>query len=98
MITPAYFCIDDFNGEAPDDGIEENELNIAVYPNPAYDIVTVETMCTSSLQGIEIYDITGHCVLKSSESKIDINALPEGIYFITVVTENQKFVEKIIKK
>ena len=98
MITPAYFCIDDFNGEAPDDGIEENELNIAVYPNPAHDFVTVETHGRASLQGIEIYDITGHCVLKSSESKIDINALPEGIYFITVVTENQKFVEKIIKK
>ena len=98
MITPAYFCIDDFNGEAPDDGIEENELNVAVYPNPAHDFVTVETHGRASLQGIEIYDITGHCVLKSSESKIDINALPEGIYFITVVTENQKFVEKIIKK
>jgi hypothetical protein len=98
MITPAYFCIDDFNGEAPDDGTEENELNIAVYPNPAYDIVTVETHGRASLQGIEIYDITGHCVLKSSESKIDISALPEGVYFITVCTENQKFVEKIIKK
>ncbi|MCR5036466.1 MAG: DUF4465 domain-containing protein [Bacteroidales bacterium] len=98
MITPAYFCIDDFNGEAPDDGIEENELNISIYPNPAHDIVTVETRLIASVQCINICDITGKRILSTSESRIDISALPEGVYFIMVVTENQKFVEKIIKK
>ena len=97
MITPAYFCIDDFNGVTPD-GIEENNLDIAVYPNPAHDFISVETMCTSSLRCVEIFDITGHSVLTSSKSKIDVSALPAGVYFISVCTENQRFVEKIIKQ
>lgn len=80
------------------DGIEENELNISIYPNPAHDIVTVETHGRASVQGIIVSDITGKRILSTSESRIDISALPEGVYFIMVVTENQKFVEKIIKK
>ena len=80
------------------DGIEENELRVSIYPNPAHDIINVETMCTSSLQGIEICDITGKMILSTTESRIDISILPEGVYFITVLTENQKIVEKFIKK
>jgi len=80
------------------DGIEENELNISIYPNPAHDFVTVETRLIAPLQSISICDITGKMILSSTESRIDISALPEGVYFITVLTENQKFVEKFIKK
>lgn len=80
------------------DGIEENELHIAIYPNPAHDIITVEMCHGGSVQGINICDITGKMILATTESRIDISALPEGVYFITVFTENQRFVEKIIKK
>ncbi|MBO4574700.1 MAG: DUF4465 domain-containing protein [Bacteroidales bacterium] len=104
MLTPAYFCIDDFNGEAPlpptpPQGIDENEnIAISVYPNPAHDIITVETMCTSSLQRIDLYSVTGQLMLSSIETEINVSELPEGIYFATVFTENQKFVERIIVK
>ena len=80
------------------DGIEENELHIAIYPNPAHDIITIEMCHGGSVQGINICDITGKMILATTESRIDISALPEGVYFITVFTENQRFVEKIIKK
>lgn len=80
------------------DGIEENELNIAIYPNPAHDFVTVEMHGRASVQGIIVSDITGKRILSTSESRIDISTLPEGVYFVAVFTENQKFVERIVIK
>lgn len=80
------------------DGIEENELNIAIYPNPAHDFVTVETHGCASVQGIIVSDITGKRILSTSESRIDISTLPQGVYFVAVFTENQKFVERIVIK
>ena len=34
--------------------------------------------------------------LSSTETEINVSTLPKGIYFISVYTENQKIVEKII--
>ncbi len=79
------------------DGIEENDdVAISIYPNPAHDYIRVETMCISSVQRIDLYGVTGQKVLSSTESEINVSALPEGVYFVTVFTENQKFVERII--
>ena len=81
------------------DGIEENEAAaISVYPNPATDYVIVETCHGASVQRVEIYDITGHKVLSSTSTEINISELPQGVYFVAVFTENQKFVERIVIK
>jgi hypothetical protein len=101
MITPAYFCIDDFNGEGPTppnppQGLSENELNIAVYPNPAHGFIDI--VGTWRAASVQIFNSVGQLVLTSSESRIDISTLPEGVYFVAVIADNQKFVEKIIKQ
>lgn len=81
------------------DGIKENDAAaISVYPNPATDYVIVETCHGASVQRVEIYDITGHKVLSSTSTEINIGELPQGVYFISVFTENQKFVERIVIK
>ena len=81
------------------DGIEDNDIvTISVYPNPAHDYIRVETMCTSSVQRIDLYDVTGQKILSSTEMEINVSELSEGVYFVTVFTENQKFVERIIVK
>lgn len=104
MITPAYFCIENFNGEAPTppnppQGLSENELlNIAIYPNPAHDFIRVETCHGASVQCVEIYNVSGQKVLSSTSTEINIGELPEGVYFVAVFTDNQKFVEKIVIK
>ena len=99
MLTPAYFCIDDFNGIAPDDGLEESDIvTIHVYPNPAHDIVFVGANNDSPVQHIELYDITGRKVLTSTDTEINVSELPKGVYFVTVFIENRKIVEKIIVK
>ena len=81
------------------DGIEENETaTISVYPNPAHDYIHVEMCHGASLQRVDLYDITGRMVLSSTETEINVSELPEGVYFVAVFTENQKFVERIVIK
>ena len=97
MLTPAYFCIDDFNGIAPDDGLEESDIvTIPVYPNPAHDIVFVGANNDSPVQQIELYDITGQLIFTSTETEINVSTLPKGVYFISISIENQTFIEKIV--
>lgn len=83
-------------------GIEEtntNESNIAVYPNPATDNITIE--CPMSSQ-IEISNIEGQLLktLMSSNSKtnIDVSTLPCGVYVVKVKTEKGVTVRKFIKE
>lgn len=81
------------------DGIEDNEVTtISVYPNPAHDIIHVETCHGASLQHVDIYNISGQMILSSTKTEINVSGLMPGVYFITVFTENQKFVERIIIK
>ena len=55
MNTPAFFAIDDLSTSFTN--IEENELTSRIYPNPAIDIVNVQT--NSDNGTVEIFDITG---------------------------------------
>jgi hypothetical protein len=66
------------------------ESNGILYPNPATEYITVEVPNIESLQGIEIYNIFGECVLsvetglRPVSTKIDVSVLPPGLYFMKV--------------
>ena len=81
------------------DGIGENDNSvISIYPNPATDIikVSVDTQSIASVQGIYIYTINGQLMKASTETEINVGELPKGVYFVSVLIENQKVVERII--
>ena len=75
--------------------IEEN--NISIYPNPAKNIINIKI--DSRLYGIdniEIYNISGKCVISTSienYNKIDISNLKQGIYFVRIGEYSSKFVK-----
>ena len=69
-----------------------------IYPNPTDGALVVETVCTPSLPA-ETYRITnlmGQTVqtgsLNAETQQIDVSALPQGMYFISVSDMTQKFV------
>ena len=84
-------------------GIEEQSTDnaaFAVYPNPANNVLFVETVCTPSLPA-ETYRITnlmGQTVLSGNitaeNQQINIEKLPAGMYFIILGNATQKFVVK----
>ncbi len=72
-----------------------------VYPNPTNGIIVVETVSTPSLQGQTEYRISnmlGQTLLTgridNNTQQIDVNALPEGMYFINVNNQTIKFVKR----
>lgn len=89
-----------FNDEASE--IELIPLpEISVYPNPASDYVIVNSADVS--RHIVLTDLNGkiiseHNVEGYTDLEIDISKLPEGVYFIRILSKNQKVqIERIIK-
>ena len=79
---------------------EPTAIPFAIYPNPTNGVLFVETVCTPSLPA-ETYRITnlmGQTVLtgclNAETQQIDVSALPQGMYFISVGDMTQKFVVK----
>lgn len=72
--------------------VEEVEaMNMTVYPNPATDYIMVNAQ---SFTTVEIFDMTGLCVLTSVENKIDVRSLETGVYFVRVNGNTTKLVVK----
>ncbi len=71
---------------------------VKIHPNPSNGIFTLETEKPCN---VLITDITGKEIYKSPisnfKSQINISNCPQGIYFITVKTENYSITKKIIK-
>ena len=82
--------------------IEDNNIKISIYPNPAKDNITIKT---NQLNGgyLFLYDIMGKEVLRKTisgdETFLDISNLKSGIYVLKVLSKDNSIVEnrKIIK-
>lgn len=78
-------------------GIEEVATSeVAVYPNPANDIIHIST--EAAIVEIHIFDLAGTLVQTSTKSTIDIEDLKNGIYVLNVTTERGLSQTKLIKK
>lgn len=75
------------------------ELEIAVYPNPAHDVVTVETKDKSRIQEIQLFDGVGKEILyrQTSGNKISLTLsnLAPGSYLVKVKSDNTEAIRKI---
>jgi uncharacterized repeat protein (TIGR01451 family) len=74
---------------------------IDIYPNPSNDYINIQVGENENrIQSIEITDLLGKKVYQSKfENRINISNLNQGVYFITLISnENEKFTKKIIKE
>lgn len=74
------------------------EKNITIYPNPATDIVTIET--TEIIENIQIYSTLGQLVFNSEaiDNQLDISHLKSGIYYLRIkLFDESIFTQKLIK-
>ena len=80
------------------DEIFQDNTILKVYPNPVKDNLKIES--SKNLHKLEIYDLKGKIFKSVNQgyNSIDVNNLNCGIYFLKVYTENQIFIEKIIKQ
>ena len=81
--------------------ISKTENDILICPNQFTESLTVSGK-EYQLLAIEIYNVLGEEVykseVKSQKQEINLSALPSGIYFVRIETENGVVSRKIIKQ
>ena len=74
--------------------------NLKIYPNPALDILNIESDVNKNI--IRIFDLMGNLVesydVKDKSISINVNQLPKGIYIVEIENEKGKTNSKFIKK
>ena len=84
-------------------GISNNEIsdNISIFPNPAKDIINIETTENIAIKTINIYSIDGKLIEANKYSfnggKLNISRLTTGSYILNLETDKGKFSKTIIK-
>ena len=89
---------------SPCTGVDEqsNINELLVYPNPLRDKLIIEMTSISDNTFIELTDIAGRIILNQNISlakeQLDLSNLSNGVYFLTIKTNNKFVVKKIIKE
>ena len=82
------------------DGINENEtINVAMYPNPTRDVVTI--LANDPLLTVSIYNILGQQIVKkdlnrTSQYTLHTSDLTSGVYVVRIKTENGMASKRLI--
>ena len=72
--------------------INDLASNLAIYPNPVKDVLTIEGNYTT----VDVFDMFGKLVLSSEYTKnINVSTLANGIYMLNITTEKGTQTQKI---
>ena len=78
-----------------------NTINFSIYPNPAREFLIIKSTELSNSTLAIIYDISGKEILSQTinngESKIRIDMLKNGVYFLKIKNNDKMNVLKFIK-
>lgn len=75
------------------DNVNEVEASaMSVYPNPATEFIMISGEMIGEY--VEIYDITGHIVRTSTDTKINVSDLASGLYIVRYGNAVLKFTKK----
>jgi len=84
--------------QTPPTSIDNMELNLILFPNPASNILNIKS--NSLINPFSIYDFTGKFIMQnmgnSNEVNIDISNLCSGLYFIKSSSKNSSFIGKFV--
>ncbi len=79
-----------------------NAEQIAIYPNPANEYITIENFVFSKGQTISVYDIQGQLLLQQpmlqAKTNINITTISNGVYFLKVENEKGVVAKKFVKE
>ena len=81
-------------------GVEEFDAEFSVKPNPASDLLIIENT-TGTRSTVVMYNITGAKVLEQSfdtEARLDVAAMPRGMYIVRVQNGSTESVVRVALK
>ena len=88
-----------------EDALSTDEFTLdnsfSIYPNPAKDVITIKTDLT--IESVEIYNQLGQLVINRKgadilENSINVASLNNGIYLMTINTQDKKQTLKFVKE
>lgn len=78
---------------------ETYSKEMKIYPNPTKDYLFIDNLPQKST--ISVLDITlkeeASFVVNEEQSNIDVSVLPQGVYFLKILSNNNIYTQKIIK-
>ena len=98
MLTPSYFCLDNFFANDTTFTKELAETNIELYPNPARDYMVV--MSSDNIESYTIFNLSGEKVIQGipNSSTINVTDLQSGLYFILFESKEGRKTSKFVKQ
>ncbi len=84
-------------------GIENIKPSLGIYPNPTTGSFALDFNQISKIKSIQINNVTGQQIyyknqIKNKLHQIDLGNQKNGVYFITIVTDDETYTQKIIIK
>lgn len=79
------------------------EHNLILYPNPATELVSVETTDASiRITSVEVYNVYGQLlnamVSEENPMRIDVSSLSDGMYFVRVTSDSGVVTKSFVKR
>ncbi|PWN69049.1 hypothetical protein C1631_013350 [Chryseobacterium phosphatilyticum] len=68
----------------------------SIHPNPVSDFIHIET--TENIKEINIYSVTGQKTITSHVTRINLQSLNSGVYFVEIKAKSGSTTHKIVKK
>lgn len=76
---------------------EHETNNVSIFPTPTHSLLHIRS--TNELSLAQIFSLNGQCLLQTSQTDIDVSALPQGMYILSALTtDGQQHQAKFIKQ
>ncbi|SEQ80244.1 peptide-N-glycosidase F-related protein [Epilithonimonas lactis] len=76
---------------------ESSSSKLSIYPNPAKDLVNIDT--SSKVSKVTIFSIDGKQLLEDSSTKINVSKLQSGVYLMKIdFADGKSSTQKIVKQ
>jgi len=87
-------------GEEATASVNDNVLaQVAVYPNPANEVIYLNTPATLEVANVVLYDILGkNTGVTLNNGAINISSLARGVYMLNIETNHGSITKKIMKR
>ena len=78
------------------------ENNVTLFPNPAREYVDIRVDGNVNVTAMEVYDVYGKLIntvnVIDNPTRINVNGLADGMYFVRVTTEQGVVTKTFVKK
>ena len=81
-------------------GLQENENDFRIYPNPAATLLNIESSNEFSIESVTLIDAMGRVVLnepiRNAKTAIDISDFPNGMYVVRLFSSRGNFNKSLL--